>query len=130
MWEIYKVIEKSKRTSFDSLNFFNKDERYLNFVGKNGQNINSFANGGLTIRTLQNGSVLSLTGKAIKKSPYGFMTAFHGEIIYLHGHIGNESVWVPAFFLAMLNEDGNEQNNESNKQINFKNNDFNWSCNQ
>lgn len=130
VWEVYKVLDKSKKRGFDPLNFFDKDEWYLNLVGKNGQNINSFSFGGLEIKTLQKGSVLSLTGKAIKKSPYGFMTAFHREMIYLHGHIGNESVWVPAIFLSMLAEDENENNNESNKKIGLNKNDFDWSCNQ
>ncbi len=51
---------------------------------------------------LPEGSMLRLTGKVIQAVPWGLMTAFKGELIYLQGVIGGQVVWATETDLRVI----------------------------
>jgi hypothetical protein len=124
----YQLIDKKKWRSFDALKVSESGEWLLEIVHKNEQTISDIAKEAVIVERHPSGSELVLLGQAKILAPYGLMTAFHSEMTYLEGKLDDKKVWIPAFYLSALNEEGSNNNIENNKLIGLETFKHNWVC--
>ncbi len=124
----YQLIDQSQWHSFDTLRVSKKNEWLLEIIGTGEQTIVHFAGNAVLVEEYPPKTVLSLTGESITRSPYGFATAFYSDMAYLKGKIYNKTIWIPAFCLSKLNEDGLKENIVSNKKIGLETFKHDWEC--
>lgn len=124
----YQLIDQSQWRSFDALQVSKNGEWLLQIVRNGSQTIVDHAGDSIISEEHPKGTLLSLTGRAITRSPFGLSTAFHDDMTYLQGIIGKKTVWIPAFYLYILNDNGTQENITSNQKIGLESFRLDWEC--